>query len=68
MKLSADRSTRTLQITLQELRRAIKQAEAGDLVGRKVAAVVSVPPSRGGRHSRYAACPVNRLTSLLKAG
>ena len=36
VKLSADRSTRTLQITLNALVRAIKLAEASDLVGRNV--------------------------------
>jgi integrase len=51
VKLSADRSTRTLQITLNALRRAIKLAEADDLVGRNVAALVGVPAGTGGRPS-----------------
>jgi hypothetical protein len=33
VKLSADRSTRTLQIALNSLTRAIKLAETNDLVG-----------------------------------
>jgi integrase len=52
VKLSADRSTRTLQITLNALRRAIKLAEANDLVGRNVAALVSVPAGTAGRPSK----------------
>ncbi|MGH3303981.1 MAG: hypothetical protein ACRDOK_20340 [Streptosporangiaceae bacterium] len=43
VRLSADRSTRTLQITRNALVRAIKLAEASDLVGRNVAELVSVP-------------------------
>jgi integrase len=52
LKLSADRSTRTLQIALQALRRAIKHAAADDLVGRNVAALVSVPAGTTGRPSK----------------
>jgi integrase len=52
VKLSADRSTRTLQIALGALRRAIKLAEANDLVGRNVAALVSVPVGTTGRPSK----------------
>ena len=52
MKLSADRSTRTLQITLNGLVRAIKLAEASDLVGRNVASLASVPTGTAGRPSR----------------
>ncbi len=52
VKLSADRSTRTLQIALNSLTRAIKQAEANDLVGRNVAALVSVPTGTAGRPSK----------------
>jgi hypothetical protein len=52
VKLSADRSTRTLQIAVQALRRAIKLAEVNDLVGRNVAALVSVPAGATGRPSK----------------
>jgi integrase len=52
VKLSVDRSTRTLQITLNALRRAIKLAEANDLVARNVAALVGVPSGTEGRPSK----------------
>ena len=52
VELSADRSTRTLQLALNSLRRSIKQAEADDLVGRNVAALVSVPTGTAGRPSK----------------
>ena len=49
----ADRySTRSLQITRLSLERAIRQAEADDLVGRNVAALVKAPQGRGGRPSK----------------
>src|ERR1700689_4908770 len=52
MKLSADRSTRTLQIARNALVRAIRLAEANDLVGRNVASLVSVPTGTAGRPSK----------------
>jgi integrase len=52
VKLSADRSTRTLQITLSSLTRAIRHAEACDLVGRNVATLVNVPTGTAGRPSK----------------
>jgi integrase len=52
VKLSADRSTRTLQITRNVLVRAIRLAEANDLVGRNVASLVSVPTGTAGRPSK----------------
>jgi integrase len=52
VKLSADRSTRTLQISRNALVRAIRMAEANDLVGRNVASLVSVPRGTAGRPSR----------------
>jgi integrase len=52
VKLSADRSTRTLQIARNALVRAIRMAEANDLVGRNVASLVSVPAGTTGRPSR----------------
>ncbi len=51
VKLSADRSTRTLQIARNALVRAIRLAEADDLVGRNVASLVSVPTGAAGRPS-----------------
>ena len=45
-------STRSLQITRLLLERAIRHAEADDLVGRNVAALVKSPQGRSGRPSR----------------
>lgn len=50
--LSADRSTRTLQIARNSLERAIRHAEANDLVGRNVASLVGVPTGTAGRPSK----------------
>jgi integrase len=45
-------STRSLQITRNSLERAIRHAEANDLVGRNVAALVKPPRGRTGRPSK----------------
>jgi integrase len=45
-------STRSLQITRNCLERAITQAQADDLVGRNVAALVKLPQGRAGRPSK----------------
>ena len=45
-------STRSLQITRNSLERAIRHAEADDLVGRNVAALVKSPRGRSGRPSK----------------
>jgi integrase len=45
-------SRRSLQITRNCLERAIRQAQADDLVGRNVASLVSVPTGRDGRPSK----------------
>jgi len=45
-------SSRSLPITRLSLERAIRHAEAGDLVGRNVAALVKAPQGRTGRPSR----------------
>jgi integrase len=45
-------STRSLQITRNSLERAIRHAEADDLVGRNVAALVKPPRGRNGRPSK----------------
>jgi integrase len=52
VKLSADRSKRTLQIACNSLVRAIRLAEANDLVGRNVASLVSLPAGAAGRPSK----------------
>ena len=51
-KLTERFSTRSLQITRNSLERAIAHAQADDLVGRNVAALVKVPRGRAGRPSR----------------
>jgi integrase len=51
-QLAARYSTRSLQITRLSLERAIRHAEADDLVGRNVAALVKAPPGRSGRPSK----------------
>lgn len=45
-------SRRSLQITRNCLERAIRQAQANDLVGRNVASLVSLPTGREGRPSK----------------
>ena len=45
-------STRSLQVTRNSLERAIRHAEANDLVGRNVAALVKSPRGRSGRLSK----------------
>ena len=52
VKLSADRSSRTLQMARNSLIRAIRHAEANDLVARNVAALVNVPSGQYGRPSK----------------
>ncbi len=51
-KLVTRYSTRSLQITRNSLERAIRHAEADDLVGRNVASLVNSPRGRGGRPSK----------------
>jgi len=51
-KLADRYSTRSLQITRLSLERAIRHAEADDLVGRNVAALVKAPQGRTGRPSK----------------
>ena len=51
-KLAPRFSRRSLQITRNCLERAIRQAQANDLVGRNVASLVSLPEGREGRPSK----------------
>ena len=51
-KLADRYSTRSLQITRLSLERAIRHAEADDLVRRNVAALVKTPQGRTGRPSK----------------
>jgi len=64
VRLSADWSTRTLQIARNALVRAIRLAEADDLVGRNVASLVSVPTGAAGRPSK--ALTLQQAKSLIE--
>ncbi|MGO9279531.1 MAG: hypothetical protein ACLP3Q_18680, partial [Streptosporangiaceae bacterium] len=51
-KMAATRSSATVSIAHSALTRAVRHAEARDLVGRNVAALVDTPKGRPGRRSR----------------
>lgn len=51
-QLASRYSTRSLQITRNSLERAIRHAEANDLVARNVVALVKTPRGRSGRPSK----------------
>jgi integrase len=63
--LSTQLSTRSLQIAHNCLVRAIRHAEADDIVGRNVAALVRPPAGREGRPSK--ALTVDQARALVKA-
>ena len=63
--LSGELSTRSLQIAHNCLVRAIRQAEADDVVARNVAALVKTPAGREGRPSK--ALTVEQAQALIKA-
>jgi integrase len=63
--LSGDLSTRYLQIARASLARAIRYAEAHDLVGRNVATLVDPPKGQVGRPSR--SLTLDQSLALLKA-
>jgi hypothetical protein len=63
--LSGDLSTRYLQIARASLARAIRYAEAHDLVGRNVATLVDPPKGQAGRPSRSLTLDQSRV--LLEA-
>ncbi len=50
--LSGSMSTRSLRLVHQIIERAIRHAQAADLVGRNVASLVAAPEGKGGRPSR----------------
>jgi len=52
VELSGSLSTRSLRLVHQVIERAIRHAQAADLVGRNVAPLVSAPEGRRGRPSR----------------
>ena len=64
-QLTSRYSTRSLQITRNALERAIRHAEANDLVGRNVAALVQPPRGRAGRPSK--SFTVEQAKALLAA-
>jgi integrase len=64
-QLTTRYSTRSLQITRNALERAIRHAEANDLVGRNVAALVQPPRGRAGRPSK--SFTVEQAKALLVA-
>lgn len=63
--LSGQMSTRSIQIAHNSLVRAIRHAEADDLVGRNVASLVQPPPGREGRPSK--ALTVVQAQALIDA-
>jgi integrase len=63
--LSTELSTRSLQIAHNCLVRAIRHAEAADIVGRNVAALVQPPTGRPGRPSK--ALTVDQARALVQA-
>jgi len=66
-KLADRYSPRSLQITRLSLERAIRHAEADDLVGRNVAALVKAPQGRSGRPSKsFTAEPAKALLAAAE--
>ncbi len=63
--LSGELSTRSLQIARNCLVRAIRQAQADDIVARNVAALVKTPAGREGRPSK--ALTTAQAQALIKA-
>jgi integrase len=64
-QLATSLSTRTVQMAHNSLGRAIRYAEANDLVGRNVAALVTPPKGLEGRPSRSLTLP--QAQALIKA-
>jgi integrase len=65
VELSGSLSTRSLRLVHQILERAIRHAQAGDLVGRNVASLVDAPAGKGGRPSR--ALTLGQAEAVLNA-
>ena len=63
--MAATRSTRTVALAHNALERAIRHAEAGDLVRRNVASLVRPPQGQQGRPSR--SLTVGQAAAVLKA-
>jgi integrase len=64
-KLATTRSTRTVQLARNALARTIRYAEASDLVGRNVAALVTAPKGQEGRPSK--SLTLAQAQALIKA-
>ncbi len=65
MDLAGSLSTRSLRLIHQIIERAIRHAQAGDLVGRNVASLVTAPEGKDGRPSR--SLTLNQAVAVLEA-
>ena len=63
--LSESLSTRSLRLVHQIIERAIRHAQAADLVGRNVASLVAAPEGKGGRPSR--SLTLDQAAAVLEA-
>ena len=63
--LSGSMSTRSLRLVHQSIERAIRHAQAADLVGRNVASLVDAPEGKGGRPSR--SLTLDQAVAVLEA-
>ena len=63
--LSGSLSTRSLRLVHQIIERAIRHAQAADLVGRNVASLVAAPEGKGGRPSR--SLTLDQAAAVLEA-
>jgi integrase len=63
--LSGSMSTRSLRLVHQIIERAIRHAQAGDLVGRNVASLVAAPEGKDGRPSR--SLTLHQAVAVLEA-
>jgi integrase len=64
-ELSGSLSTRSLRLVHQLIERAIKHAQAADLVNRNVASLIAAPEGRSGRPSR--SLTLDQATAVLEA-
>jgi integrase len=64
-ELSGSLSTRSLRLVHQVIERAIRHAQAADLVGRNVAPLVSAPEGKGGRPSQ--SLTLDQAVAVLEA-
>jgi hypothetical protein len=64
-ELSGSLPTRSVRLVHQIIERAIKHAQAGDLVGRNVASLITAPEGGSGRSSR--SLTLDQATAVLEA-